>query len=184
MTLKLDFIDDWRGWLALIWIGLGGFLFWRVGTELSSLYPALQTSRGELLEGAALRFSLLPIGMLVFFVLFRDWFEQSGLRLLMAGVQWLVLALSLTIILKQPWELYGIQDLANGYIGGPYTLAPAGIVASTGVFLLLMLGTLLITDTHPKQTPRWEKWLEYSPFFAGATICGIALFLHEVPVIP
>ena len=175
---------DTRGWIAIAGVILGGLLFWFVGKELKELYPIMISSRGALLEGAALRFSFMPLGMLLFYILFREWFDKSGIRLLIAGVQWLILALSLSIILKQPWELYGTLDLVNGYVGAPYAVGPAGIIISTLVFLVLMVGTLLITNTARPESPKWEKWLEYSPLFVALILFGLALWFHDKPTVP
>lgn len=173
--------QDARGWIAIAWIIIGGLAFWQLGLWLSALYPTLQSTRGALLEGAALRFCMMPLGMLLFFVLFREWVQQSGLRLLIAGVQWMVLALVLSIVIKEPWEVYGTLDLVNNYVGGPYTILPAGIWWSCGLFLLLMLGALIIIPSMDATRPKWEKWLEYSPLLVLILAAVVLLLIHARP---
>ncbi|MFK7970944.1 MAG: hypothetical protein AB8F95_11280 [Bacteroidia bacterium] len=174
---------DKHGWMALSWLIIGGILYVWAGHILQDLFPSFQSRRGHLLEGAVLRFSFMPLGMLLMFVIFREWFEGSGLRLLIAIVQWLVAALAFSVILRNSWERYGTYVFEMGYAGGPYTIAPTGIVLSLGVFLLIMLGTLFVTDTGRHPRPNWEKWLEYSPLLVAGIVVAIALLVHEKPAV-
>ena len=176
--------NDLRSWLALAFLFIGGFIYWWVSGYLSMLYPIFQTKWSAMIEGATLRFSFMPLGLLLIYILFREWFDQSGLRLLLAGVQWLVLIMALVTVIKEPWEVNATFDIASGYTGAPYSLSLTGSAIALGVFLFIMLGTLLITNNKPASTPRWERWLEYSPILVAVMVCGGALLFHSAPPLP
>lgn len=176
--------NDPRSWLALVFLILGGSLYWLVSKHLSGLYPIFQTHWGSLIEGATLRFSFMPLGLLLIYILFREWYDQSGIRLLLASVQWLVMLMPLVIILKQPWEVNATFDIVSGYTGAPYTLTLAGVAFALGVFLFNMQGVLFITDNKKASTPRWERWLEYSPVLVAIIVTGFALLFHKAPPLP
>jgi hypothetical protein len=176
--------NDPRSWLALAFLILGGFLYWLTSKHLGSLYPVFQTQWEALIEGATLRFSFMPLGLLLFYILFRDWFEQSGLRLLLASVQWLIMLLPLAIIVKRPWEVNATFDMVRGYTGAPYAIALTGVAIALAVFLFCTLGTLIIIDSKKANTPRWERWLEYSPVLVATAVTGASLLFHKAPPLP
>lgn len=159
-------------------------MYWLASKYLSGLYPVFQTQYSDMIEGATLRFSFMPLGLLLIFILFRDWYEQSNLRLLLSSVQWLVMLLALFVIARQAWEINATFDITSGYTGAPYTLSLTGAALALAVFLFNMLGTIAITQTNQASTPPWERWLEYSPVLVALGVTGIALLLHSKPPIP